>query len=51
MSTKVTGITGGSCLLDFACFLIYTGPGGASGIMVIIVGNGHGDISSNPGQD
>ena len=25
--------------------------GGAHGVMVIIVGNGHGDISSNPGQD
>ena len=25
--------------------------GGASGVMVIIVGNGHGDTSSNPGQD
>ena len=23
-------------------------PGGASGIMVIVVGNGHGDTSSNP---
>ena len=25
--------------------------GGASGIMVIVVGNEHGDSSSNPGQD
>ena len=25
--------------------------GGACGIMVIIVGNGHGDTSSNPGRD
>ena len=24
--------------------------GGAHGVMVIIVGNGHGDTSSNPGQ-
>ena len=24
--------------------------GGARGVMVIIVGNGHGDTSSNPGQ-
>ena len=24
---------------------------GACGVMVIIVGNGHGDTSSNPGQD
>ena len=23
--------------------------GGACGVMVIIVGNGHGDMSSNPG--
>ena len=27
------------------------GIGGARGIMVIVVGNGHGDTSSNPGQD
>ena len=26
-------------------------PGGASGVMVIVEGNGHGDTSSNPGQD
>ena len=25
--------------------------GGACGVMVIIVGNGHGDTSSNPGRD
>ena len=25
--------------------------GGDCGVMVIIVGNGHGDMSSNPGQD
>ena len=25
--------------------------GGAHGVMVIVVGNGHGDRSSNPGQD
>ena len=24
--------------------------GGARGVMVIVVGNGHGDTSSNPGQ-
>ena len=24
--------------------------GGARGVMVIVVGNGHGDMSSNPGQ-
>ena len=24
---------------------------GARGVMVIIVGNGHGDMSSNPGRD
>ena len=24
---------------------------GARGVMVIIVGNGHGDTSSDPGQD
>ena len=25
--------------------------GGAHGVMVVIVGNGHGDTSSNPGRD
>ena len=25
--------------------------GGARGVMVIVVGNGHGDESSNPGRD
>ena len=25
--------------------------GGACGVMVIIIGNGHVDTSSNPGQD
>ena len=25
--------------------------GGARGVMVIVVGNGHDDTSSNPGQD
>ena len=25
--------------------------GGACGVMVIVVGNGHGDMSSNPGRD
>ena len=28
-----------------------TGFGGARGVMVIVVGNGHGDTSSNPGRD
>ena len=30
------------------CFIFF---GGAHGVMVIIVGNGHGDTSSNPGRD
>ena len=25
--------------------------GGARGVMVIVVGNGHGNTSSNPGRD
>ena len=28
-----------------------TGLGGARGVIVIVVGNGHGDSSSNPGRD
>ena len=27
------------------------GGAGAGGVMVIVVGNGHGDTSSNPGRD
>ena len=27
----------------------HTNIGGAGGVMVIVVGNGHGDTSSNPG--
>ena len=27
----------------------YVNKRGASGVMVIVVGNGHGDTSSNPG--
>ena len=26
-------------------------PGSARGVMVIVVGNGHGDMSSNPGRE
>ena len=29
----------------------YVIGGGARGVVVIIVGNGHGDMSSNPGRD
>ena len=25
--------------------------GGAHGVMVIVIGNGHGDMSSNPGRN
>ena len=31
--------------------VVYLFFGGARGVMVIVVGNGHGDTSSNPGQD
>ena len=31
------------------CFLYETVLGGDRGVMVIVVGNGHGDTSSNPG--
>ena len=40
----------------FDCFIYelkkwYATFGAACGVMVIIVGNGHGDMSSNPGRD
>ena len=31
--------------------LLSESSGGARGVMVIVVGNGHGDTSSNPGRD
>ena len=30
--------------------VINVGNGGAHGVMIIVVGNGHGDMSSNPGR-
>ena len=38
-------------LYGFKYSYIILNFGGARGVMVIIVGNGHGDTSSNPGQD
>ena len=42
------------CILALSNLFIYIYKyiyGGARGVMVIIVGNGHGDMSSNPGWD
>ena len=35
--------------MKFAYIYIYFG--GARGVLLIVVGNGHGDTSSNPGRD
>ena len=35
--------------LGGACGVVVIG--GSSGVMVIVVGNGHGDTSSNPGRN
>ena len=35
--------------IDTNMLIYYVLFGGARGVMVIIVGNGHGDTSSNPG--
>ena len=39
----------------FGCFCLDDGPShglrGVRGVMVIVVGNGHDDTSSNPGRD
>ena len=35
----------------FQVMIIICSVGGARGVMVIVVGNGHGDSSSNPGRD
>ena len=37
--------------VNFSNSTHYKSIGGARGLMVIVVGNGHGDTSSNPGQD
>ena len=41
------------CVCVFLNLLLYARKkiGGARGVMVIVVGNGHGDSSSNPGRD
>ena len=31
--------------------LLLSSSGGACGVMVIVIGNGHGYMSSNPGRD
>ena len=43
--------TGGQTKNPFAVIKDKTFLGGARGVMVIVVGNGHGDTSSNPGRD
>ena len=37
--------------VGYFCSLLITIRGGARGVMVTVVGNGHGDTSSNPGRD
>ena len=44
------GIVIWNSTIVYKLFLL-DGNGGACGVMVIIVGNGHGDTSSNPGRD
>ena len=46
-------ISHSSCAITFTLRLrnLEKYHGGARGVMVIVVGNGHGDTSSNPGQD
>ena len=39
------------CTCVFACCKMFFCLGGARGVMVIVVGNGHGNTSSNPGRD
>ena len=36
---------------DVGVQVLLTDYGDASGVMVIVVGNGHSDTSSNPGRD
>ena len=37
--------------LSLALAYLYKNQGGAHGVVVIVVGNGHGDTSSDPGRD
>ena len=43
------------CLVLFLWYInsyrLLNAKGGARGVMVIVVGNGHGDMSSNSGRD
>ena len=39
------------CVRHWLFLKIVTVTGGVRGVMVIVVGNGHGDTSSNPGRD
>ncbi len=41
----------GSLMKEGEHFITLTFDGGARGVMVIVVGNGDGDTSSNPGRD
>ena len=44
-SPNITGTSPSDCLVSYPGLSC----GGARGVMVIVVGNGHGDTSSNPG--
>ena len=48
-------LTSRTVLLMFCSSFLHglcnTGKGGARGVIVIVVGNGHGDVSSNTGRD
>ena len=39
------------CVLPYKVIITKILTGGARGVMVIVIGNGHGDTSSNPGRD
>ena len=47
----VTGILPGGTLAPYLLIIFRDYVGGACGVMVIVVGNEHGDTSSNPGRD
>ena len=47
LSTSITEASSTDCLMSYKRHSF----GGARGVMVIVVGNGPGDMSSNPGRD
>ena len=51
LAENIVGIFSVSSDDSFTCSVLSQSSRGACGVMVIVVGNGHGDTNSNPGRD